>query len=90
MPKNLTKNLTLIKIKITLCKNKKGILMDDDEYYEKMRAHNLNKTKTKISSKKSNYSEWNVTQGHEDAEMLMEKNFPDSASAYKKEFDEDS
>ncbi len=48
--------------------------MDDEEYYEKMRNHNLNKIKISHLTKKSKYSTWKINQGREDAEMLQEKN----------------
>ncbi|WP_287281218.1 hypothetical protein [Treponema sp.] len=53
--------------------------MDDDEYYEKMRRHNLNQDMSWLpkKNKKPEYSKWRVHEGHEDAEMLVEKNTPD-------------
>lgn len=56
--------------------------MDDSEYYEKMRNHNLNRNanllRKKSPSTTSNnanrkYTEWKNLQGREDAEMLVEK-----------------
>ena len=53
--------------------------MDDDEYYEKMRRHNLNRDMSWLPKKNKipEYSKWRVHEGREDAEMLVEKNTPD-------------
>lgn len=53
--------------------------MDDNEYYEKMRNRNLNRDTSWIpkKEKKPDYSKWRVSEGREDAEMLVEKNTPD-------------
>ena len=53
--------------------------MDDDEYYEIMRRHNLNRDMSWLpkKNKKPEYSKWRVHEGREDAEMLVEKNTPD-------------
>ena len=57
--------------------------MDAQEYYTKMREHNLNKNYSWLPKKKSpaeNYSKWKIQQGTEDAEMLVEKNSPEYSS----------
>lgn len=53
--------------------------MDDNEYYEKIRSHNLNRDMSWLpkKTKKQEYSKWRVHEGREDAEMLVEKNTPD-------------
>ncbi len=43
------------------------------EYYSMMRNQNLHHTSLK-SAKKSKYRKWEIEQGREDAEMLVEKN----------------
>lgn len=47
--------------------------MDDMEYYSMMRNQNLHHTSLK-SAKKSKYRKWEIEQGREDVEMLVEKN----------------
>lgn len=60
--------------------------MDDDEYYEKMRNRNLNrsfvlpkkkKSAQNVKDAKSDFKNWETTQGREDAEMLYERKHED-------------
>lgn len=57
--------------------------MDDEEYYRKMRDRNLNRgftvpgkkknVKKSLKESQSDFVQWKITQGREDAEMLYER-----------------
>ena len=47
--------------------------MDDNEYYAKLREQYQHHAAVKSKSKKQRYAEWSDKHGHEDAEMLNER-----------------
>ena len=53
-------------------------IMDDEEYYSKLRRQYTNPLERKKKNGSGKYSSWAVPHGREDAEMLEEREMTDS------------